>query len=286
MNNLLQPDKKSVAQRIRIIKDEWDVSLTEMGNRLGIAKPTMNSYVQGYSLPPKEIIEKLSTITSKPVEWFYYGEPSDYIQDYLTLNGHGALLKEFPQIPSQIAREYVKKIQDQTINSSSLYPDEDIIDLWFPEYYDEAMSQYLFRLAKEFVQKQEDCPPEQKEEVTSLVMHELYDTFNAIGYYEYGDEQPIQDDIKLFYNQRFQRNDPNNLPPEDGYLVSRLITILKDDEQTSFLIEFLSKALTDHGFSPERTDKELIQIFQSMRPKLIEIHAHSTHDDYYDWFEK
>lgn len=286
MNHLLQPNKKSIGKRIKHIKEDWDVSLTEMGKRLGISKPTMNSYVQGYSLPPKEIIEKLSKITGKSIEWFYYGEPSEYICDYLTLKGYGKLLKESPQIPIKMAQEYLKKIQNQTIRSDSLYPDEDTIDIWFSEYYDEAMSKYLFHLAKEFVQNQADCPDEKKEEITAFISHELYDTFTAIGYYQYDDEETIQKDIREIYKQKFKGKDNENIVLDEEYLIGKLISILGNEKETSSLISLLSQKLTGYNFNLDESSKELVTIFQSIRPKLIELYSKSARDDYYDWFEK
>ena len=50
MFGLLQPDKVKVGQQIKEIKESMNLSFTELGNRLGIKKPTIGSYVQGYAL--------------------------------------------------------------------------------------------------------------------------------------------------------------------------------------------------------------------------------------------
>ena len=85
MFGLLQPNRVNVGKRMRYIKDELGVSLTELGKRLGLIKPTINSYIQGYSLAPLEVIEKLSKISGKKIGWFYFGEMEDFIHDYLLL---------------------------------------------------------------------------------------------------------------------------------------------------------------------------------------------------------
>ncbi|MFM9785668.1 helix-turn-helix domain-containing protein, partial [Streptomyces scabiei] len=83
MFELLQPDKVKVGQRIKEIKESMNLSFTELGNRLGLKKPTISAYVQGYTLAPIAVIKQLSSISGKTVGWFYYGDIDEYIADYL-----------------------------------------------------------------------------------------------------------------------------------------------------------------------------------------------------------
>lgn len=78
MFGLVQPNKVKVGQRIKEIKDGMSLSFTELGNRLGLKKPTISSYVQGYALAPKSVINQLSSISGKPVGWFYFGHVEEY----------------------------------------------------------------------------------------------------------------------------------------------------------------------------------------------------------------
>ena len=43
MFGLLKPDKKVVGARLKLVKDELNLSFTEFGNRLGLKKPIINS---------------------------------------------------------------------------------------------------------------------------------------------------------------------------------------------------------------------------------------------------
>lgn len=54
-------------------------------------------------------------------------------------------------------------------------------------------------------------------------------------------------------------------------------------------VHFFKKGLTRHstsGFFGREFNNELITIFQSVRPQLIDLYQKLDQDDYYDWFEK
>lgn len=106
MFGLLQPDKEKVGERLKQIKEEMDISFTEFGNRLGLKKPTISSYVQGYNLAPIEVLEKVAKISGRPIGWFYFGEIEECITDYLTLKGQAELIKDYPEVVTQIKDEF------------------------------------------------------------------------------------------------------------------------------------------------------------------------------------
>ena len=83
MFEVLKPDKKAVGMRLRQVKDDLGLSFSEFGRRLGLMKPTINAYVRGDNLAPLEVLEKVSRLYGKPVDWFYYGELTDYIASYI-----------------------------------------------------------------------------------------------------------------------------------------------------------------------------------------------------------
>jgi len=107
MFELMRPKKEMVGKRIRTIKEELGVSFTELGDRLGLLKSTINSYVQGYTLAPLEVIEQLAKITGKSVGWFYFGEMEEYIRDYLLKKGHESLLSNYPDLPNKLKEEFL-----------------------------------------------------------------------------------------------------------------------------------------------------------------------------------
>lgn len=286
MNNLMKPDRKLVGDRIRIVKNELGSSLAEFGARLGINKSTLNSYMRGYALAPIEIIEQLSLISDKPVEWFYYGTVKDYIREYLSFKGYSQLLADFPNIPIEMEKLFLQRRREGALKSNELYPDEELMDIWFSDYYNEAMKKYIFGVVGKFVGKQTDCPENKKDEISLLIGHNIYEEFEAFKEFKYGDEQAIIISAKSAYNNDFKDESNEKTSIDDDYLVGKLIRMLSDDYQTSKIIELLSQELTGHTFSPSFGGEELIKIFQSIRPKLIELYANSTRDDYYDWFEK
>lgn len=85
MFGLVQPNKVKVGQRIKEIKD--GMSLYRIRESIRFKKPTISSYVQGYALAPKSVINQLSSISGKPVGWFYFGHVEEYIREYLFLIG-------------------------------------------------------------------------------------------------------------------------------------------------------------------------------------------------------
>ncbi|MDT2010817.1 helix-turn-helix domain-containing protein [Carnobacterium divergens] len=73
MIKIQKPDKKLVGQRIKSVKEDFGLSLTELGMCLDLKKTTLSSYIQGYCLPPLKVIEELSNMSGRPTDWFYYG---------------------------------------------------------------------------------------------------------------------------------------------------------------------------------------------------------------------
>lgn len=286
MRGLLQPDKKQVGNRIRTLKDELGVSLTDLGNRLGLSKSTINSYVQGYSLAPQEIIEHLAQISKKPALWFYFGDPDEYIRDYLILKGHGELLVDFPNIPANIENDFLVKRRQNPGQFKSVYPEEDLLDLWFTAYYHEVMKQYITDITVEFVAHNTQLEGNQKDEAIALIAREIYDSFDAISPFGYGDRQQIENFAKGIYenNVHDQGIHGSGIDFEDQYLVGTMINLLGDYDKTTELIKILSKKLTEKGFSPSFGGEKLVAIFQSMRPALIDLYTETTSDEFYDWF--
>lgn len=69
---VLKPNKREVGLRLRQVKEELGLSFSEFGQLLGLKKTTIHAYVRGDNLVPLEVLEKVSILYEKPVEWFYY----------------------------------------------------------------------------------------------------------------------------------------------------------------------------------------------------------------------
>lgn len=134
MFELLRPKKEMVGKRIKKVKEELGVSFTELGDRLGLVKSTINSYAQGYTLAPKEVIDQLAKITGKSIAWFYFGEMEDYIQDYLLKKGLQTLLQEYPEIPIKLKDKFINNENESWKNEIG-YPYEELMDEVFFEIY-------------------------------------------------------------------------------------------------------------------------------------------------------
>lgn len=285
MFELLRPNKESVGKRIRMVKEELGVSLTELGHRLGVIKPTMNSYVQGYTLAPLEVIQKLANITGKSIGWFYFGNMEEYIQDYLVKKGHGQLLEDYPNISAQLKDEFLNnKSKSWEWKNDFGYPCEAALDEAFAEIYHDIMKEYFLALTKEFIASCSSMDGKQQEEATDLIAAELYECFVELGDCKYGDTEKIQKSIKFFYERDVKGG---NISFNDEYLVGKLINILGDDEQTINLISSLSRELTGKaGFYSKSGDRELIEAFQAIRPALIKLYTKNSRETFYDWFEE
>lgn len=69
---VLKPNKREVGLRLRQVKEELGLSFSEFGQLLGLKKTTIHAYVRGDNLVSLEVLEKVSILYGKPVEWFYY----------------------------------------------------------------------------------------------------------------------------------------------------------------------------------------------------------------------
>lgn len=285
MFELMRPKKELVGKRIGAVKEELGVSFTELGNRLGLIKPTINSYVQGYTLAPLEVIEQLAKITGKSVGWFYFGDMEDYIRDYLLKKGHETLLIDHPDIPAKLKEEFLSSENEcWTWKNDFGYPSEESLDDIFADVYHNIMKKYLSTITKEYASTHFDLEPKKKEDAICLISAELYDWFAELGDIKYGDRTKIESDIQFIYERSVKDKE---VTFNDEYLVGKLINILSDDNQTIDLIGNLSISLTNkRSLNTMFGGKDLIEVFQSMRPTLIKLYGEHTSDVFYEWFEK
>lgn len=285
MFKLMRPQKELVGKRIRTVKEELGVSLTELGNRLGLIKPTINSYVQGYTLAPMEVVKQLAKITGKSVGWFYFGEMEDYIQDYLVKKGFEKLVKDFPDIPTQLKQEFLNN-KDKSWNWKNEfgYPDETSLDDVFADIYDKIMRDYISKITKEYISLHSSLNVNQQEGAINLITANVYNFCLEVGEIKYGDREKLENEIQLFYERNVKNK---NISFDEEYLIGKLINILGNDQQTIDLINSLSMLLTNKGgINVMFGGKELIEVFQTMRPALIKLYTDHTKYEFYEWFEK
>lgn len=284
MFGILQPDKVKVGQRIKEIKESLNLSFTELGNRLGLKKPTISSYVQGYALAPLTVIQQLASFSGKPVGWFYFGSVEYYIRDYLVLTGHKQLVENHPEIAEKIKQEfYTGNFKNPGWENEVGYPVEEFIQDCFAEYADEIMRDYVTDITQEVINQSpalKELSDKAKEEAVAIISSGISDYIDMSGEIKYGDKDKIRCMVKAAIKTFDVKED---LKFNETSLVGKLINILGTEEDTEMFISSLSLLFTDKHFSTQFGGEELVEIFQSMRPALIKLYRKKTTDEFYEW---
>ncbi|MEQ7161885.1 helix-turn-helix domain-containing protein [Enterococcus gallinarum] len=287
MFGLLQPDKVKVGQRIKEIKESMNLSFTELGNRLGIKKPTISSYVQGYALAPESVINQLSSISGKPVGWFYFGDIEEYIADYLRLKGQAAIVQEHPEVVKAIKEEfYTDEFKNSDWENEVGYPCEEFIDDYFYELQQEVIKEEIQKLTSEeinllpFASELSDA---KKDEAIIVITSEILEYMDVAGEFNYEDKEAMVKLVKAeidkfdFYTDRVF---------DDRYLIGKLINTLANNQETTQLINKLSQEMTDMSFTGMFGGEELVKTIQILRPALIKLYSVVSTDQLEDWFEE
>ena len=304
MFEILKPDKKTVGQRLRQVKDELNLSFTEFGNRLGLKKSTINAYVRGDNLAPLEVLEKVSKIYGKPVGWFYYGELEEYIELYLRKLGYGTFLDEYPDTPLKIKEELfrIKTNPIQSVTRSGGvtigtfenpdwenefgYPKEGYLDdIFFEMLYDRDT---IRKEAKTYLSQQDGLDDTKINELSDYFANQIYTSYDFIGNLEILSKDKIKKEIKKGY-ERLIKDSPSagvEVSYDSNYLLGFLINTLADSQATRQLLSDMSQATVGMPFSQFHEGHELVEITQSVRPRLIELYNNTTFDDWTDWAEK
>lgn len=287
MFGLLQPDKVKVGQRIKEIKESMNLSFTELGNRLGIKKPTISSYVQGYALAPENVINQLSSISGKPVGWFYFGNIEEYIADYLKLKGQGKLIKAYPEVVNEIREEFFTgDFKNPGWENEVGYPMEEFIDDCFADILPKIMTRYVSDIVNEQVvnsNKLKELTDKKKEEAAIIIASDTNDFIKVSGEIKFGEKDKI---IKMVNNSIDSLAGKGSIEFSEEYLIGKLINVLDDDKATERMISDLSQDLMAKPFCTLFGGEELVRIFQSIRPKLMKLYLEKTPDEISEWFDR
>lgn len=286
MFGLLQPNKEKVGERLKQIKDEMNISFTEFGNRLGLKKPTISSYVQGYNLAPIEVIEKISKISGRTVGWFYFGDIEEYIADYLRLKGQDELIKAYPEVVNQIKEEFFTgDFKNPGWENEVGYPMEEFIDDYFADILPEIMTRYVSDIVDEQVassDKLKELTDKEKEEAAVIIASDTNDFIDMSGEIKFGEKERITEMVEDGIDNLERKG---TIEFSEEYLIGKLINVLDDDEATEKMISNLSQDMTNKPFSTFFGGEELIKIFQAMRPALMKLYANKPVDEIYEWFK-
>ncbi|MGX7132834.1 helix-turn-helix domain-containing protein [Enterococcus songbeiensis] len=285
MFGLLQPDKVKVGQRIKEIKESMNLSFTELGNRLGVKKPTISSYVQGYALAPENVINQLSSISGRPVGWFYFGEIEEYIADYLRLKGQITIVQDYPEVVKKIKEEfYTGEFKNPGWENEVGYPCEEFIDDYFYELQQEVIKKEIQKLTTYEINQlpiADELSKQKKDEAVTVITSGIIEYMDVAGEFNY----EKKDDMMKLVKQEVDKYDffaDSNF--EDRYLVGKLINILADYQKTEELINRLSEELTNKSFSGRFGGEELIEAFETLRPALINLYSKTNTEQLEEWF--
>ena len=280
MFGLLQPDKVKVGGRLKQVKDELNISFTEFGNRLGLKKSTISSYVQGYNLAPIEVIKKVAKISDRSVGWFYFGNIEEYIADYLKLKGQADLIKTYPEVISQIKEEFFTgDFKNPDWENGVGYPVEEFIDDCFADILPDIMNRYVSNIVNEQVansDKLSDLTEKEKEEAAAIITSDTNAYIEMSGEIKYGEKEKIG---KMVEDAIDNLERKGSIEFSEEYMIGKLINVLDDDKATDKMISDLSQMLTDKPFSTFLGGKELVEIFQAMRPALMRLYAEKPVDE-------
>ncbi|MEG0123391.1 MULTISPECIES: helix-turn-helix domain-containing protein [Enterococcus] len=287
MFGLLQPDRVKVGQRIKEIKESMNLSFTELGNRLGIKKPTISSYVQGYALAPESVINQLSSISGKPVGWFYFGDIEEYIADYLQLKGQNRIVEEHPEIVKAIKEEfYTDEFKNPAWENEVGYPCEEFMDDYFYELQQEVIKEEIQKMVRDQIKKLpivDELSKQKKDEAVTVITSGIIEYMDVAGKFNYEKKDDMIEIVKREIDKYDFFADSNF---EDRYLVGKLINILADQQKTGELINQLSEELTNKSFYVKFGGEELVETIQTLRPALINLSNRISADQIEDWFEK
>ena len=287
MFGLLQPDRVKVGQRIKEIKESMNLSFTELGNRLGIKKPTISSYVQGYALAPESVINQLSSISGKPVGWFYFGDIEEYIADYLQLKGQNRIVEEHPEIVKAIKEEfYTDEFKNPAWENEVGYPCEEFMDDYFYELQQEVIKEEIKKMVRDQIKNLpivDELSKQKKDEAVTVITSGIIEYMDVAGKFNYEKKDDMIEIVKREIDKYDFFADSNF---EDRYLVGKLINILADQQKTGELINQLSEELTNKSFYVKFGGEELVETIQTLRPALINLSNRISADQIEDWFEK
>lgn len=287
MFGLLQPDKEKVGRRLKEIKDSLNISFTEFGNRLGLKKPTINSYVQGYNLAPLEVIEKVAKFSDKSVGWFYFGEIEQYIADYLMLKEQEKLIEDHPEIVEKIKNEFFTgSFKNPGWENEVGYPVEEFIDDYFTELESEILQKEVAKLVEQTINQSEqtkDLSDKKKNEAETIIAADIMGYIEISGEIKYDDQEKIVELAKHLVGNLAERE---KFEFHDYYLVGKLINVLDDNQQTAQMISELSQVMTGKPFSTFFGGRELVEIFQAMQPALIKLYSEKSDEEFCEWFGK
>ena len=278
---IIKPDKKYVGLRLREVKETLGLSFTEFGERIGVKRMTLNSYVRGENLAPVDVIEKIANLYPQKIGWFYYGTIKEYLITFIDTFGYNTFLAEHPNFINEFEKIVASDFDNFPLNDY-YYPTTISLDEEFIELFEKYIKNDIRDLANKYISSNELLSKVDCTELIELTVREVYEGYVFSGTRKDITKQTLKRDTQSFIDSTLS-NGTLKLNYNDDTLLGKLINVLDDEEETLKLISILSTELIDKPFLAFKSGNELIEAFQSLRPKLIELYLENHDEQFEDW---
>lgn len=278
---IIKPDKKYVGLRLREVKETLGLSFTEFGERIGVKRMTLNSYVRGENLAPVDVIEKIANLYPQKIGWFYYGTIKEYLITFIDTFGYNTFLAEHPNFINEFEKIVASDFDNFPLNDY-YYPTTISLDEEFIELFEKYIKKDIRDLANKYISSNELLSKVDCTELIELTVREVYEGYVFSGTRKDITKQTLKRDTQSFIDSTLS-NGTLKLNYNDDTLLGKLINVLDDEEETLKLISILSTELIDKPFLAFKSGNELIEAFQSLRPKLIELYLENHDEEFEDW---
>lgn len=253
----MKPNKNKVAERIQYIRGILGMSLSQMAERLGISRSTLNSYLRALALPPENIVNSISMISHYSKDWIYYGSLKEYIQDVLSTSGYEKFVEDFPYVIDELYKIF-SDVED------SKYPHVVILIKTFEkQFYFPKLEEYVNNLIKDYSKKVELYPLKEGSKVYSSDRY-VKNVWMTLGTdISYGEKEKILEVANNEYEKWVQLYKDLNPNGEDlyEYFIDNLILTMSTKESTSGFINYISQDLIGREFCNEKA----IELFQKFK---------------------
>ena len=276
----MKPNKKSVAKRLKLLKDKLGLSISEFAEKVGTSKANLSSYMRGLALPPEEIVNNISKLCNVPKEWIYIGDLSEQIEDYIIMLGHERFLEDYPESVDIVRAQLERLRSDKKINI-----DGTVIGIIYDDFYRREFRKYVKELLMSGNFKVEidrfDKVPSNNfiysdwDSFFEKVMEEIYKDEEKIVY---KDEEKILSVVRKVLRRQIYLFERNKTLPSmfekivsvDDYL-EYLIRELKSVEGTKEMILSICKNQTKDIEVNEERFERTIEVFRNMVKDLESI---------------
>ena len=142
--------------------------------------------------------------------------------------------------------------------------------------------------AQNYLSQQRGLDDTKVKELSDYFANQIYTSYDFIGNLENLTKDKIKQEVKEGF-ERLLKDSPQvgvEVSYDSNYLLGFLINTLADSQTTRQLLSDISQATVGMPFSQFYEGHELVEVIQSVRPRLIELYNNTTFDDWTDWAEK